>query len=784
MLGHMRRLALAGIVATFPIAVYCQSDAQSFIRQDCISCHNQNAKTAGLVLEGLDPNTPSSRADIWEKVIKKVRSGDMPPAGMPRPDSQVAEAFTQALIRELDAAAEKTSYLGRPTIRRLNRTEYTNAVRDLLALDLPLSSDLPQDGLAAGFDNIGDALSISPLLLERYLKLARRITDLAIGTGDSSPVTITYRASKTQGAWQDDMPFGTRGGIAVTHYFPRDGEYRLRAFLDSENGAVTPTEGVRFFQTSVRVHAGSHTFIATFPDNFSEHEGPVPNGGGAGGSPLGGPVDALGSAIRPVIDFLLDGARVRQFEIRGPNAGEAAQYTPGPPLLEKVEISGPYNPAAVAKTNSRQPIFVCKPDLAAQESSCANKIIGTLARRAYRRDVSSKDLTSYLRAYQSARAKSSFEESIAAAVRRILVAPEFLFRLEIDPVGAAPGSIHPLKDFELASRLSFFLWSSSPDDELLDIAHRGKLQDPVVLNAQVLRMLSDKRSDSLVDNFAAQWLGLKAIVESHPDAMAYPDYDSALGDAFQQETHLLLRSVIRDNRSVLDLVDSDYAFVNERLARLYGIPGVVGPGFRRVSLVGHEQRGGLLGEGGILMMTSHTNKTSPVLRGNWILTNLLNSPPPPPPPGVPPLDERPADGKSLTTRQLVERHRASAACSSCHARIDPLGFALENFDVIGRWRTSDGGGAIDASGKLPSGEAFSGPQGLRKLLKSHSDEFAGAAVGKLLTYALGRQLDARDQPTIRKILRQTAPNGYRFLDLVIAVVESVPFRMRQVQEHS
>jgi hypothetical protein len=752
------------------------------VNQYCVTCHSATVKAGGLVLQGIDPS-PAANPAIWEKVIRKIRSGEMPPPGRPRPDADTFNAVTTSLVSTLDAAAERTPYAGRPVIRRLNRTEYSNAVRDLLAFDMPLSAELPDDGIAAGFDNIGDALSISPALLDRYLKLARKIADLAIGIGTTSAVTDQFFATKTQVAWHgDDMPFGTRGGISVRYYFPRDGEYALRVFLAGAPN-LTPTEGVRFFQTRTMIKAGAHAFVATFPDDFAEREGPAVNLG-AGGMPLGGPVDPEGTAIRPPLDVLLDGRRVQRFEIAGPSANEGAQTPAGPPQLEYVEISGPYNTTGVGLTASRQRIFLCQPKRTSEETACASRIISTLVRRAFRRDVSSEDLQPYLLAYRQTRLKSGFDESLAAALRRLLVAPDFLFRLESDTKGARPGSVYSLKPFELASRLSFFLWSSIPDDELLNVASTGKLHDPAVLNRQVRRMLADPRARSLVENFAAQWLGLRGLTDTKPDADVYPEFDEGLRDAFQTEARLFIQSVVRENRSALDLIGADYTFLNERLAKLYGIPGVTGPGFRRVSLAGHPERGGLLGQGAILMMTSHTNKTSPVLRGNWILTNLLNSPPPPPPPGVPPLEQSAVSGKPLTTRQMVERHRASPACSSCHARMDPYGFALENFDVIGRWRTSDAGGPIDPSTQLLNGVSLDGPSALKAAILSRADDFAGGTVAQLMTFALGRRLDARDQPAIRKILRDTAPGRYKFSDLILGIVNSVPFRMRQEQEAS
>jgi hypothetical protein len=424
---------------------------------------------------------------------------------------------------------------------------------------------------------------------------------------------------------------------------------------------------------------------------------------------------------------------------------------------------------------------VCRPRGPQDETACASKIISTVARRAFRRDVTAADVQPFLAAFAAARQKQSFEKSIAAALRDVLLAPDFLFRLEFDPAGAAPGTAHPVSDWELASRLSFFLWSSIPDDELLDKAGSGKLKDPEVLGQEVRRMLADSRATAMADNFTEQWLGLRGLAQLKPDRQVFPEFDSGLAADFEHETRLFVRSVFHENRSVLDLIVADYSYLNERLAHIYGVPGVVGPGFRRVTLAANPERGGLLGQGSILMLTSHTTKTSPILRGKWILDNLLNSPPPPPPPGVPPLDESAANGQKLTTRQQIERHRSNSVCASCHSRMDPWGFALENFDGIGKWRTRDEGGEIDPSAKLPNGETFSGPVGLKQVLLSRP-AFVEATVTRLLTYALGRELDSRDQPTIRRILRETEANRYRFEDLIAAIVNSVPFRMRQIQE--
>lgn len=755
---------------------------EAFTGEYCVPCHTQSAKSGGFVLEGIPHSDPSARPDVWEKVTRKIAALEMPPAGMPRPSEASTREFLGGLISDLDAAALRAPYAGRPVVRRLNRAEYSNAIRDLLDLELPLAAELPQDQTAAGFDNIADALSMSPLLLERYLKVARRVAALATGTGDTSPVVEIFPATASQAVWQGEgMPFGTRGGIRVTHYFPQDGDYDLRAFLAKES--LTPLEGVRFFRTRLAIKAGAHSVIVTFPDEYAEREGPVLNVGGPGGRPLGGPLDVIGAAIRPTIEFRVDGRRVRLFEIGGMTAGEAAfDGQPGPPTLARIEIAGPHNATGPGNTPSRRRIFVCNPSDTAGEGACASSILSAIARRAFRRNTTQADLRPFLKTFAAARPKQSFDAAIGAAIRDILLAPDFLFRLEFDQPDAASGSAHPVTDFELASRLSFFLWSSIPDDALLEAAGGGKLREAKTLNREVRRMLADARSAALVENFVSQWLGLRRVAGVQPDGQLFPQFDSALASAFRSETRLFVNSVIRENRSVLDLLRAEYTYLDERLANHYGIPGVTGPGFRRVSLRGNGQRGGLLTHGSVLLLTSHTTRTSPVLRGKWILDNLMNSPPPAPPANVPTLDESPGSGRKLTAREQVERHRANPACASCHDRIDPLGFALENFDVIGRWRGRDDGGEIDPSGKLPGRAPFSGPQGLKSLLLARSDEFVHATVERLMTYALGRELDARDQPAVRGIMRITEAGGYRFHDLIAAIVESVPFKMRQKQE--
>lgn len=772
--------------ATVAVALQAQQDRDAFVGRYCTTCHSQRTKAGGFVLEGVSTAELSARPEVWEKAAKKIRAREMPPEGMPRPGDDLAKAFVDGVTGELDRAARANPYAGRPVIRRLNRAEYANAIRDLLDLELPLAAELPQDQTAAGFDNIADALSMSPLLLERYLKVARRVSELATGTGEASPVVEIFPATGTQAAWQGEgMPFGTRGGIRVTHYFPHDGDYDLRAFLAKES--LTPLEGVRFFRTRLaKIKAGAHAVIVTFPDEFAEREGPVLNVGGPGGPAIGGPLDVLGTAIRPTIEFRLDGRRVKLFEIKGMTAGEAAfDGQPGPPALARIEIAGPYNATGPGETPSRARIFACRPAagaMAAEERTCAQRILWPIVRRAFRRDITDSDLQPLLKTFSSVRGQRSFDAAIGAAIRDMLLAPDFLFRLEFDPKDGKPGTAHSLTAFELASRMSFFLWSSIPDDALLDAAARGKLRDRRARESEVRRMLADRRSAALLDNFAAQWLGLRAVAQVEPDRQAFPEFDAVLASAFHTETRLFVGSLIRENRSVLDLLRANYTYLDERLAGHYGVPGITGPGFRRVTLDGNTERGGLLTHGSILLLTSHSTRTSPVLRGKWILDNLLNSPPPAPPANVPTLDESPANGRKLTAREQVERHRANPACTSCHARIDPLGFALENYDVIGRWRIRDEGGEIDASGSLPGGAKFAGPGGLKNMLLGRSTEVVQATVERLLTYATGRELDARDQPTVRDIMRQTEAGGYRFQDLILAIVSSVPFEMRQTVE--
>jgi len=713
--------------------------------------------------------------------VVRLGAGEMPPGPIKkRPAPEVTHAMVQSLIADLDAAAKKKPMVGKTIIRRLNRVEYGNAVSDLLDIDFPFAGDLPSDAVAYGFDNIADSLSMSPLLLESYLKVARRVGELAVGEGDPSPVTDRYPATKSQAVWQGEgMPFNTRGGVLVKKYFPRDGEYDLRAFLNDAD--LTPTEGVRFFHIRMPLKAGEHSFIVTFPESSAKNEGPVPNLPGAGGAAQGGPVDVQGTAIRPTLVMMLDGRKLKEFEIGGPKAGEAVSIGSGPPTLARAEITGPYNPGPPTDSESRRHILICTPHTPAAETPCAEKILSNLLRHAWRRDVTKEDVKPYLASFTKARPKRDFAGAIAVGLRDILVSPGFLFRLEFDPKNVKPGQVYRVSDVDLATRLSFFLWSSIPDDELLNVAAKGQLHNPAMLTKQVSRMLASEKASALMDNFGSQWLTLRGgehdLTEFKPDADAYPTFDVSLRDGFETEARLFLRSILRENRSVVDVVNANYTFVNDKLANNYGIKGVTGPGFRRIQLPPDSPRGGILGMGAMLMPNSHTTGTSPIYRGKWILTNLLNSPPPPPP-FVPALSEAPGEGgKVLTTRELIERHRANPFCATCHARMDPYGFSLENFDVMARWRAKDQGGPIDAKSVLVNGTAFEGPQGLRKILTDNPEIFVSATVARLMTYALGRPVAPQEMPVVRDIVRKTAPS-YKIDDIVQAIVHSNPFMMR------
>ena len=679
-----------------------QSDSQytAVLTRYCITCHNEKLKTADLVLSKLDISNPGADALVWEKVARKLRTGQMPPAGVPRPEQAFYDDFTAYLETALDRAAAAMPNPGRPSAHRLNRAEYTNAVRDLLATDIDGASLLPAEEASRGFDNIADVLSVSPLLVERYMSAARKISRLAIGDPDVRPFTAEYNVSRRlvqDDRMSEDLPFGSRGGTAIRHYFPLDGEYVIKVRLQRNNDNYIRGLGEPH-QLDVRLD-GARLQLFTIGGEHKGRSGPVYSFINK---------DYLGDPEQEKYEFTADEGLEVRFQAKAGTRlvgvaflkqssepegelmprqfyDEILSFKGGDPAVDNVSISGPYNAQGLGDLPSRRKIFVCSPAGIADEEPCAKKILSTLARRAYRRPVTEADVLTLLQFYQVGRSQGGFEAGIRTAIQGILVSPEFLFRIERDPENVAPGTAYPVSDLELASRLSFFLWSSVPDDQLLELAERGKLSDPAVLEQQVNRMLADSRSKALAGNFTEQWLGLRKLGTVSPDPKVFPGFDDNLREALQQETKLFAESIAREDRSVLDFLRADYTFLNERLARHYGIRNVYGSGFRRVTLT-DDARKGLLGQGSILTATSYANRTSPTLRGKWVLENILGTPPPPPPPNVPSLkEENGGNSRTLTMRERLEQHRVNPSCAVCHTRMDPLGFALDNFDAIGRW---------------------------------------------------------------------------------------------------
>jgi cytochrome c551/c552 len=742
-------------------------DAKSLADKYCIGCHSVKAKTGGVVLEGLDWSNASANSDVLEKVLRKIRTGEMPPAKLPRPTPEAATAFAGWLETELGRAALNQPNPGRPAIHRLNRAEYANAIRDLLDLHIDTTSLLPVDDSGYGFDNVADVLSVSPGLLERYMIVSRLVARRAVGEVNLKPSEQEYEAPRTGGRGRaertsDTLPFDSAGGLAIEHTFPADAEYTIRVkFVGGEN--PPPPQEIR-----IPVKAGQRMVGAAFLRESAKPELEAPVNPRAPALPAG-----RGMAAPPPpahLDLRLDGARLKLLDV--------------PPVarVDKIVIGGPYNPAGLGQTASRARIFVCRPATAAQEEPCARRIFSSLARRAFRRPVTDADLKPLLAFYRSGRAQGDFDRGVEKALRAMLVSPSFLFRIERDPANAAPGTVYRLSDFELASRLSFFLWSSIPDDQLLELAAKGALHDPEVLGAQVRRMLDDPRSNALVTNFAGQWLYLRNLQVAAPDPEAFPEYDDGLRDAFRKETELFFADILREDRSVLDLLGANYTFLNQRLAEHYGVPNVYGSQFRKVTLA-DPNRGGILGQGSILTVTSYPNRTSVVQRGKWILETLLGAPPPPPPPDIPELKPQGKNGRLLSMREQLETHRANAVCASCHSRMDPLGFSLENYDGVGKWRSKDAGSPIDPTGKLPDGTTFQGLGGLKKiLLERDRDAFVNTVAEKLLLYALGRGIESYDMPVVRSIASDAARQDYRMSALIAAVVKSTPFQMRRTSD--
>jgi hypothetical protein len=772
---------------------------QPLLNQYCITCHNDKLKTGGLALDKLDLNHVAGDAETWEKVVRKVRAGMMPPAGARRPDRASLDAFAATIENALDHAAAANPNPGRAPLHRMNRSEYANAVHDLLAVDVDPTTLLPADDSSNGFDNIADVLGVSPALLERYVSAAAKISRLAVGDPETAPLDVTYtvKGDLSQTDTLEGLPLGTRGGTLVRHNFPLDGEYLIKLSLTKLSFGQVFGEGAEDQELEVTLN-GERVKLYKLEDvpmffmretPGSHPAGPVsePNEERVKMSPdihlefrlkvQAGPQTIGAAFLQKGYDAIEDLVHRPMASTRDSNIGMQYGYATVPHLA-RVDITGPYQATGSGDTPSRRRIFVCHPATAADEIPCARKILSNLVQRAFRRAPKDTDLESLLSFYQQERtATGRFEGGIEMALRRILADPEFVFRFEPPPATVPPGGKYRISDTELASRLSFFLWSSIPDDELLRVAIQDKLHEPAVLEQETRRMLADPRARALVSNFGGQWLYLRELKNANPDSREFPDFDDNLRQAFQRETEMLFETIARENRPVLDLLNADFTYVNERLAKHYGIPGVYGPDFRRVP-VPMDARRGLLGQGSMLLVTSNANRTSPVQRGKWILENLLGSPPPLPPPNVPPLKENTVGAALTSVRERMEEHRSNPVCAGCHKIMDPIGLALENFDGVGQWRTMDSGFRIDASGQLVDGTTLDGPATLRKALLDRPEAFVGSMTEKLLMYGLGRETKYYDMPVVRAVMHDAAPNRFRFSDLVLGIVKSAPFQMR------
>jgi hypothetical protein len=750
---------------------------RAFVDQYCAGCHNEKLRSGGLSLAGLDPGRPGRHAAEWEKAVVKLRAGMMPPAGARRPPAPVVTAFTSSLERSLDQAAAANPNPGRPALHRLNRFEYANSIRDLLDLEIDPAAYLPADDMSHSFDNMAEVLNVSPTLMEGYIRAAGKISRMAIGDPGMKPIVETYHVPSTlsQTRHIEGAPFGTRGGIVVRHNFPADGEYIFRitpyfttntlvfgTFAKGEqlevavngervallnfNGSMKVDDDLR--TPPIRVAAGPQTISAAF----------------------------IQKTVGPADDYL----SLYEHSLGDLFAGRTQGVT-ALPHLRDLGINGPYRASGVSETPARRRILTCRPDRGADELPCARRILSTLARQAYRKPATDADLEDLLSAFQSGRNGGNFDSGIRMAVQLILANPQFVFRFERTPERTAPGSNHRISDVELASRLSYFLWSSAPDDQLLNLACQGKLSDPAVLEQQVRRMIADRRSHALASSFAGQWLYLRNLDDAQPDLFLYPNFNRNLLQSMRRETEMFFESILREDHDVTEMLTADYTFVDELLAKHYGIPDVEGSRFRRVTLA-DENRRGLLGQGSILTVTSFANRTSPVVRGKWVLDTLLGAPPPKPPADVPPLKENVAGAKALPVRHRLEEHRSNPACAGCHTMMDPIGFALENFDALGAWRRNDSGFPVDPTGQLVDGTKVNGPVSLRQALVARSDAFVRTFTEKLLTYALGRGIEYYDMPAVRAIDREAARNGNRFSAVILGIVKSAPFQQRRAEE--
>jgi hypothetical protein len=758
----------------FAVAASAQpAPHQALVQQSCIACHNTQTKTANLALDAIAPEAVTAHPETWEKVVRRLRARQMPPAGLPRPDEKTYTAVLDHLESALDQAAQTNPNPGRTdTFRRLNRTEYANAIRDLLAVQIDASALLPADESSHGFDNVtvGD---LSPTLLDRYITAAEKISRLAVGRPTRTPGgdTIRLPPDLTQEERIDGLPVGARGGALIPYTFPLDGEYEITIRLARDRneqieGLHEPHE-VELLLDNVRVDLftveplddPNHTLV----DAHLKVRIPVSAG-----------LHHIGATFIKKPTTLIETAR-QPYEAHF----NFYRHPRLQPAIYSVTVIGPYGDARPGATPSRGRIFTCRPSKQLGEEDCAQRILANRMRLAYRRPVTGADLARPLEFYRQTRAQEGFEGGIEMALRAILVSPEFLFRVERDPAGVAPNTAYPVSGLQLASRLSFFLWSSIPDDELLSLAERGELHEPSVLEKQVRRMLADERSQTLVTNFAAQWLYLRNLDSTTPDMRLFPDFDDNLRQSFRHETELFFGSIVREDRPVLDLIRADYTYLNERLAKHYGIDNIYGARFRRVELDPASHRGGLLRQGSILTVTSYATRTSPVIRGKWVLSNLLGIPPPPPLPNVPALDNK--VNQSLPVRERLAQHRADPVCAGCHQLMDPIGLSMESYDAVGRFRTMEAGKPINDSGGFPDGRTFDGIGGLEDALLERPEIFVGVMAEKLLTYALGRGVESYDAPAIRGVIREAEAHDYRFSSLVAGIARSVPFTMRTSQ---
>ena len=812
-----KKLLLAVCMAAPSLLLAAESVHQSvsasnraLLDQYCVICHNQavvnslatsneglqttQLRNLGLTLDTEDVSDLAANPEVWEKVIKKLRVGVMPPPNYPRPDKVRYDGFRTWLENELDSIAANRANPGRTqAFHRLNQTEYRNSIRDLLDLNIDVSDLIPADAPDQyGFDNNAEVLALSPLSVERYVNAAHKIAELAIGAPPRGASITTYDVPLNliqDDRLSEDLPFGSRGGTAIEHLFPVDGEYRITLNLQTNY-----VDFVRGFDDANEVELsldGEHLQTYAFGGDAPGIPAPYSYAGNIRGSDdweefmmafadegfeLVLPVKAGPRVIGATFPReMWEAEGVQQPRLFGYQLA-VTELPDGNPGIGSVEIEGPLSIDGSGITPSRQQIFSCEPISADEEPACARQILSSLARRAYRRAVTENDVQGLMEFYKQGQLEGGFETGIQFALERLLVSPDFLFRIEQDPRNAEPDSMYPVTDTELASRLSFFLWSSLPDDELLDLVERGELRDPGVLETQVKRMMSDSRSSGFIENFVGQWLYLRNLDGIYPDPAAFPEFDENLREAFQRETELFIDDQIRSDRSLRELLSADYTYVNERLAEHYGIPKIYGNRYRKVMLEGAE-RGGLFGHGSLMMVTSYPNRTSPVLRGKFVLENLLGGPPPEPPPNVPAL-ETSNDGKQLTMREAMAMHRENPACRVCHAAMDPIGFSLENYDAVGKWRTQFAGQAIDASGLLPDGNTFDGPDGLRGLLLERPDDFVGTITEKLMRFALGRSLEYYDMPEVRGIVRAAREDDYRWSSVILGVIKSAPFQMR------